>query len=402
MAEKSTISIQTKERGHLRISEWWNYKIPPLLGMAFSMLFFHQIAFQKAAIFLLLLLIWAFGAAGFGYFLNDWTDIKEDQQAGKSNGAARLPLWQRWLLLLVLLLLSIVPWFFFPFSLVTLGAVGFQLLLFVLYSVPPVRLKPRYSLGILADALYAHVLPGLIALSAFNALSPTPLPLLHPIIGVYFCWSLAQGARNIILHQIKDRDLDTQAGLTTLATLGQSKRLLRFIRIWILPVEIIAFTTFIILVFNWFAMGVLSLLIIAFFLTPLQSKHQHPYVPVMVMRLNWVYEAWFPPLVLLLLCFQQAFYFIALAGYSLMFWMMVKSLFHSISSYLSKRYHHNIKPFYYHSIKPFYYKRISINLKGFYYRYLDLNALYWWIRKKVLSPIKGFFVAVYQKIKALL
>src|ERR1043165_8294990 len=151
----------------LRSSEWWNTKMPLLLGI---FLCFSIDNLNKPAVTMLhlvLALIWTFSAAGFGYFLNDCFDIQVDAITGKANQSTGLSLTQRALVLLFLGTVALLSVSFIgnPF----LVFIAFlHLLLFFVYSAPPLRFKNVLLVGLLVDAIYAWVLPIIIIMIIAN------------------------------------------------------------------------------------------------------------------------------------------------------------------------------------------------------------------------------------------
>lgn len=96
-----------------RASEWWEYKLPPVLAIAYAT---AQRAesnlYQLAPRFCILLLGIVIGAA-YVSIINDITDIKEDLASGKQNRLSSLSPQFR----IVLVLLPLTAGFFFQLSL---------------------------------------------------------------------------------------------------------------------------------------------------------------------------------------------------------------------------------------------------------------------------------------------
>lgn len=109
--------------------------------------------------------------SAFGYFINDATDIKTDELAGKKNMTSGISKFQRASISLILLLIGLIIFYFsinkfIPFSLLCV-----QIIALFLYSVPPIRLKNNPILGPLTDAHYGHIIPVFIAFSTFYELN---------------------------------------------------------------------------------------------------------------------------------------------------------------------------------------------------------------------------------------
>lgn len=103
-------------------------------------------------------------------------------------------------------------------SLVWIGGTAFiltlcALLLSFAYSVPPLRLKERGWLGVLADAMAAHVYPALLCL--LIAAPRAPYGLSKPLAVTVLLWSLAFGLRGFLTHLVLDDELDRDSGLRT-------------------------------------------------------------------------------------------------------------------------------------------------------------------------------------------
>jgi 4-hydroxybenzoate polyprenyltransferase len=210
--------------GWLRFREWWPHKLPPLLAVSYLFLGLSRIPPIEGLPLLLLFLISAVGTAGFGHLLNDVSDRRADQAAGKPNVASRLGATQTLLALLLLLALSLLPWVSLPRA--GLPPLLLILLLFVLYSLPPLRLKNRAGWGLLADALYAHGLPMAITVLVFaGGASPlTRIPWTQFLLFALVLWKTVQGVAGALCSQLQDRDNDVLSGIETLAVkLGPEK-----------------------------------------------------------------------------------------------------------------------------------------------------------------------------------
>lgn len=227
---------------YIRGSDWWNSKATPLFAFAYMAMLGADFVVGEQVVQLLVFLVWIIGAAGFGHFLNDCFDIEADRIAGKSNIAASMAVWQRVTLLALLAVFSIAPWFFLPGSDHKWVLVGSHLILFLLYSMPPIRLKEAGLLGLFADAIYAHIIPTLLALMAFGTdnqmFDEVPEWMIASAVGL---WGLGLGLRNIIGHQIVDYENDVKAGTLTFVR-GYTREAAQGLMRWVLvPMEVIGF-----------------------------------------------------------------------------------------------------------------------------------------------------------------
>lgn len=200
----------------LRVHQWLQYKISPLLTPLYFLALHNAISFREGAWAAAALIVYFLSTAGLAFFLNDLSDIESDARSGKTNLVSQLSLRQRILGLIGLLGASIVSLLLLPFSLPLYGLALAELLCFVAYSFRPFRFKEGY-LGIIVDALYAHVLPFAITVSAVAAVTPLTEPL--PVMAGWLAllWQLSQGVRHILGHQLADFDGDRRAHVKTFA-----------------------------------------------------------------------------------------------------------------------------------------------------------------------------------------
>jgi hypothetical protein len=112
------------------------------------------------------------------------------------------------------------------------------MLLFLLYAVPPVRLKERGVSGIVTDAMYAHVLPVAVAWTVFTV---RPSTRGHDVLlALFVLWMLAMGMRHLARHQHDDLDRDRMAGIRTFAAARGREGAMRWIVRRLVPVELVA------------------------------------------------------------------------------------------------------------------------------------------------------------------
>lgn len=221
----------------LRLHHWWAGKVPPALAVGYLVLSRQAApldpvdALRVVALFLMTCL----GIGGLGYLLNDAFDVEEDRRNGKSNFWASLSAPARVYLVALLLAAAWLPWWWLPGAEVALPLVAVEMLLFVAYSVPPIRLKERGLAGIVTDALYAHVIPMLVAWVAFSPPSLRGRDVATP--SILALWMLLMGMRHLARHQHDDLDRDRFAGLRTFAVRRGRDRTMAFIVRRVLPLE---------------------------------------------------------------------------------------------------------------------------------------------------------------------
>lgn len=229
----------------LRLSNPWNYKAPVLVSVTYIILLSHHFLFDQAILAVAWSLCTIIGIAGFGYLSNDFGDRAADQKAGKSNLLIGLNGIQILLLLLLFLALAIVPWLvYFPVTTLTGSLLVLEFLLFVLYVLPPFRLKERGLLGVISDSLYAHANPALLASLTFLALSKAENATMPVFVPALVAWQFFLGLRNILLHQLKDAKNDRVSGLRTFVTQYGEQRVNRLLSQVFVPLELLTWLLF--------------------------------------------------------------------------------------------------------------------------------------------------------------
>jgi hypothetical protein len=228
----------------LRLRNPWNYKAPLLIALTYLAIALGRAPWEQALLGMLASLCTIAGIAGLAYFLNDLGDVKADLLAGKDNAVADMDWRQRTVTLTVFLAAAFGPWLYLPFTRVSALLLGAELVLFVIYCFPPIRLKERGFLGVVADAAYAHALPAVLAVLTFAYMASEPIQGLRDILLALAAWQLALGMRNIVLHQLQDHAADVAGGNRTLAVAIGPQRLTSILKTMLVPLEILAFAGF--------------------------------------------------------------------------------------------------------------------------------------------------------------
>ena len=152
----------------IRWEDWAFEKILPLFLTAFYIsLAYNEFGTRFICDFFFLLAFATFSAA-YGFLVNDFGDHDTDLQQGKPNAFARLDLRRAPLILGSVLALATLaslrfwqrPWFLVLWILWLLDA--------TFYSLPPLRLKERGTLGLWAPAVAQFVLPALLFFAALG------------------------------------------------------------------------------------------------------------------------------------------------------------------------------------------------------------------------------------------
>lgn len=202
-----------------RFNDWRYSFIPNIFGNIYLWLFLFTIPLNTDSVLLLVCsLITSVGFAALGYFINEFFDKKDDYLAGKLNKLALISPNKQIILLLVILSFTFSPWFFLPKSGLSFLLMAIQILLFIVYSSPPFRLKKDWLAATIIDSLYAYVVP--FALSSYTyhlfSLQTPRSSLLYVILVVYAVTLFLVGMRNITIHNINDVFNDKRLGILTL------------------------------------------------------------------------------------------------------------------------------------------------------------------------------------------
>lgn len=225
----------------IRASEWWGYKVAPLLGIGYATAMKSGKSLLEASPYLLyIMLALALGAA-YVSVINDITDMEEDLAIGKKNRMAGVRPSRRWIFPAVALLLGAAYIASFYPHVLIMGLAVMPWIAFSCYSIPPVRLKKRGGWGVLADASGAHLFTSLFIVASMSYYLGQPMDWTwFSAVGV---WALCYGVRGILWHMFFDRENDLASGTPTYAT-GVDPSLFRS-REWV------------ILVFEMLALGVM-------------------------------------------------------------------------------------------------------------------------------------------------
>jgi hypothetical protein len=202
--------------------------------------------------------------------------------------------------------------------------------MFILYAVPPVRLKTRGFPGVIADAGYAHALPILWTWFPFAIVARIPLSTAFPAI--LAVWAMAVGMRHLMQHQAFESAEDTAAGTRTFAVRHGAARTFSLVVRVLIPVELAAFL--IVLIYMSFDLPVIAVVFVIYcafeafrfrvlwlqrlnILAALSRPDRATIVGTLI--LSQFYELWLPVTVLSALAFRAPAYVFLLAIYLLVF-----------------------------------------------------------------------------------
>ena len=293
----------------LRGSDWWFYKIPPLLAIAYAEILLQATPPQQSIATLLTLLASMFFVAAYGHVINDIFDVEVDLQAGKQNRMASLSNPQRLLLCITLAGLGLVPWLFIDLGTQSAILLAAIYILLTIYSAPPLRLKERDIWGVITDAAQVHAVPTLLIATVFSHLADTPQPESAVLATAATAWAFLAGIRGILLHQIWDVESDLSAGVTTLITRIGVKSAKFWITYISFPLELLLLTL-LILVISQFAPLLLIFCALYILLRIISTQSAVTALDPAPAQKTYIlphdfYEVWLPLALLILLAIRE-------------------------------------------------------------------------------------------------
>jgi 1,4-dihydroxy-2-naphthoate octaprenyltransferase len=241
----------------IRAVDWWEFKLSPIFALVYATGLLLNVSLASLWPLLLLSLLALVPGAAYVSVVNDLTDMRDDLASGKANRlAGRSPAFVACVLACCILpgVGVAVYWRGDP-VLLTLYLAAWAA--FTLYSVPPVRLKNRGFLGLLADASGAHLFPTLLVVGLVYRWSAEPLdPVWFAAVAV---WSLCLGLRGNLWHQLSDRHNDEKVHLLTFARSHKIAFVHGVGNFAIFPYEALAFALMLLLLGSRAAVAALAL-----------------------------------------------------------------------------------------------------------------------------------------------
>ncbi len=246
----------------VRGSNWWYSKIPPLLAVAYAEIALQRLGPGVALSGVAALLVSACCIAAYGHVLNDICDVEADRRAGKTNAMARLTRTRRVALCLGLAAAGLTPWLFTGLDRAGALLLACLYALPVIYNMPPVRLKEHGFWGVLADAAQAHAIPTLFTVTLFAHLALAPARYTAAFGTLAVAWATCRGLRDILRHQLWDRENDVRSGVTTFAARTEPERIRLLVNRGLFPGEVLALGGMAIILYRfapWFVLWLLAL-----------------------------------------------------------------------------------------------------------------------------------------------
>ena len=330
----------------LRLSHWWNYKVPSMLCFVYFFIGVNNISLKISLLHFFLFLLWIIGTGSLGYVLNDIADIKSDRLAGKTNYISSLSFTGRILLILFLIIIALIPWFYLPLNIPLVFLISGEYILFILYSFRPFRLKESLFGGIVADALYGHVIIVLISAMTFNQMG-SPGNISYVFFIILFLWQFIKGVRNILLHQIDDIKNDKRSSITTFVVKYRPIATINLINRVILPLELMVFTIilgYMSLYLKYFYVTFIIFLVFTCFKFSMWKVFSIPlrhFKLKFLYFINDFYEEWMPVIVLLYLAVISPVYSVLVVMHFLFFSAIIESFCADIKA-INKNIHDQI------------------------------------------------------------
>lgn len=232
------------------IKKWLNnriyktllHKCSLLFTLLYGVIYLYDIFDTHLLFFLFISLILSIGIGGIGYLFNDYNDIEQDQLIGKQNIFNVFAKDKIAILSFISLFFATIPWFFLPFTRVSLLLIFLEFFLFYAYAFKPFRWKENAILGVLSDAFYAHILPALLAIYTFSRFSThSHFEVTTVLLFILVLWLLLFGVRNIFNHQIEDLHNDIKTNIkTSIQEIGEL-RMKKLICYVLVPLEFLCF-----------------------------------------------------------------------------------------------------------------------------------------------------------------
>jgi colanic acid/amylovoran biosynthesis glycosyltransferase len=253
------------------------------------------------------------GFIGFGYLTNDVSDREKDALAGKANAVQGLSNFIIGALFVLFLVMAFAPWLYLPLDEISLLSIVLELSLFILYAFPPFRLKERGVLGVITDALYAHVLPGFLAAWTFYLVGGKFYENFFLFAIALIIWQFFSGVRNIVSHHFKDFENDIASGTSTFGTAHGKEKIYLWMSRYLIPLEVLSFLFFLFVV--QLELDLLVIVVVVFLLFAgsnfVQIKDNCAETNAKYFTnefLDRFYIKWFPCILLAVLAFGNTFF----------------------------------------------------------------------------------------------
>ena len=297
-----------------RSEDWWVGKTSLLLGLTYLFAIYFSISFHRFWFVALLSIITIIGFASLGYLINDFFDLEKDKLAGKKNFLSGKTPIQTIIYCSISIFLLLFPWHYLPDDRISLTLISLQIIFYILYSAPGLRLKEMGILGLILDALYAHAIPAILAAYTYLLVASQSLNLV--VFALLFVWQFFVGIRNVLLHQQNDAKNDELSGTSTFVKNNKSPHISRYILL-LKVLEVVFFIAVLLMLTmtnRFFLLSVFSsaLALIAYLRMNKTSGYYY-YFP------NLVYEQWLPYSLIIILSISDIRFLILFPIHSFLF-----------------------------------------------------------------------------------
>lgn len=241
------------------------------------------------------------GLAGIAYLLNDLGDRAKDALAQKPNVLIAMNTTMISTLLVFFTIIALGPWLWFPVDLTSIGFLAAEIILYIIYAIPPFRLKEKGLAGVAVDALYAHLIPALLAAHTYMLIVGLKWIDAWPFLVILSIWQTILGIRNILFHQLQDYTSDKQSGVETFTIHSGVDRVEKSLSKWIIPMEVLAFVGLLVTLsyaITWVIPMAFIFLVWAYKTHPQNSEHKR-YRLLAYHYIDNFYTRWLPLAVLI-------------------------------------------------------------------------------------------------------
>ena len=228
--------MRIKSIENSKLYNWWKPKAGFLLALLFFSAALARVSLRSFSVIFLLATVTLSAIGVWGHLLNDWGDRAIDAIAGKKNLFHNKSFSLFLVLVFLVLLVSLLPWFFLPTTVFSYLLLFIEFLLFVLYAIPPIRLKEKIYLAVVTDALYAYAIPAVLAFHTYTL--AFHLRNSNLTLSFLFFWSFFIGLRHILYHHVADELNDKKSGINNIALTCTKHQINRFIKRLNLPIEL--------------------------------------------------------------------------------------------------------------------------------------------------------------------
>lgn len=366
------------------------------MGAVYLMLLLKGVILSTILLFYLLSITCTnIGFAAIGYWINDFFDRKKDSRSNKPNIFNNTSSSNVSLFIVGTISFALVPWIWLPSSKFVFYLLALEMLLFIMYAAPPLRLKERGWLGVFVDSIYASVLPAFILLLTIRQAIGEIEEITLWEIALYLLLFIS-GLRKILIHQIEDIDADNLSATPTLAVRYGAKRTNTIVTHVILPLEIFSFVLLVVALFQvsaWLSVILTGLFLLRLLFSPLGENilKYHPESSRFLNKiLNGPQEVDLPLVVLGLLCMQDGWYFFILFFHVIIFLPGHRQVLNAGKDYIAK-------PVYYHFIPEVYYT-VKRTLPVIYYMLVSKYYSVFRFLDKSYSVVKKGCVYLYHDV----